>query len=67
MLGHKFPGAQFVVIGVLGPGSNPHGSFSFLELRFMFSIGPNEFLHIPLMKNLTAMVAALLVEQNHHK
>ena len=33
MLGEKFPQAQFVVTGVLGPHSNAHG--------------PNEFLHIP--------------------
>ena len=33
MLGEKFPRAQFVVTGVLGPHSNAHG--------------PNEFLHIP--------------------
>ena len=32
MLGEKFPQAQFVVTGVLGPHSNAHG--------------PNEFLHI---------------------
>ena len=33
MLGEKFPAAQFVVTGVLGPHSNAHG--------------PNEFLHLP--------------------
>ena len=33
MLGEKFPQAQFMVTGVLGPASNAHG--------------PNEFLHIP--------------------
>ncbi len=33
MLGEKFPQAQFVVTGVLGPHSNAHG--------------PNEFLHLP--------------------
>ena len=33
MLGEKFPGAQFLITGVLGPHSNAHG--------------PNEFLHIP--------------------
>ena len=33
MLGKKFPQAQFVVTGVLGPNSNAHG--------------PNEFLHHP--------------------
>jgi len=24
MLGEKFPGAQFLITGVLGPGSNAH-------------------------------------------
>ena len=33
MLGKKFPETQFMITGVLGPGSNAHG--------------PNEFLHIP--------------------
>ena len=33
MLGENFPEAQFLITGVLGPGSNAHG--------------PNEFLHIP--------------------
>lgn len=46
MLGARFPDAQFVVTGVLGPGSNAHG--------------PNEFLHIPTGKRLTAVVAAVL-------
>ena len=36
MLGEKFPEAQFLITGVLGPGSNAHG--------------PNEFLHIPTAK-----------------
>jgi acetylornithine deacetylase/succinyl-diaminopimelate desuccinylase-like protein len=46
MLGEQFPKAQFVITGVLGPGSNAHG--------------PNEFLHIPYAKKLTACVAAIL-------
>jgi acetylornithine deacetylase/succinyl-diaminopimelate desuccinylase-like protein len=39
MLGEKFPGAQFMITGVLGPHSNAHG--------------PNEFLHIPTGKRVT--------------
>jgi acetylornithine deacetylase/succinyl-diaminopimelate desuccinylase-like protein len=46
MLGEKFPDAQFAITGVLGPGSNAHG--------------PNEFLHIPTGKKLTAALAILL-------
>jgi len=46
MLGEQFPAAQFVVTGVLGPGSNAHG--------------PNEFLHVPYAKKLTACVASIL-------
>ncbi|HET6612175.1 MAG TPA: M20 family metallopeptidase [Kofleriaceae bacterium] len=46
MLGDKFPQAQFVITGVLGPGSNAHG--------------PNEFLHIPTGRRLTACVADIL-------
>ncbi|MGH9290962.1 MAG: M20/M25/M40 family metallo-hydrolase [Acidimicrobiales bacterium] len=46
MLGARFPDAQFVVTGVLGPGSNAHG--------------PNEFLHVPTAKRLTAVVASVL-------
>jgi acetylornithine deacetylase/succinyl-diaminopimelate desuccinylase-like protein len=46
MLGERFPNAQFVVTGVLGPGSNAHG--------------PNEFLHLPTGKRVTASVAMLL-------
>jgi acetylornithine deacetylase/succinyl-diaminopimelate desuccinylase-like protein len=48
MLGEKFPEAQFLITGVLGPGSNAHG--------------PNEFLHIPTGKKLTACVAAVIGE-----
>ena len=46
MLGEKFPEAQFLITGVLGPQSNAHG--------------PNEFLHIPMGKKLTACVADVL-------
>lgn len=46
MLGEKFPQAQFVVTGVLGPNSNAHG--------------PNEFLHIPTGKKVTEVVARVL-------
>ncbi|MDB4927593.1 MAG: family peptidase [Myxococcaceae bacterium] len=46
MLGEKFPQAQFLITGVLGPGSNAHG--------------PNEYLHIPTCKRLTATVADVL-------
>ena len=48
MLGEKFPRAQFVVTGVLGPHSNAHG--------------PNEFLHIPTAKHLTAIIAMVLAD-----
>jgi acetylornithine deacetylase/succinyl-diaminopimelate desuccinylase-like protein len=47
MLGEKFPEAQFVITGVLGPASNAHG--------------PNEFIHLPTAKRLTACVAHILV------
>lgn len=46
MLGEKFPAAQFMITGVLGPHSNAHG--------------PNEFLHIPMGKKLTACVAHVI-------
>ena len=46
MLGEKFPAAQFLIAGVLGPGSNAHG--------------PNEFLHIPTAKRLTCCVAEVI-------
>jgi acetylornithine deacetylase/succinyl-diaminopimelate desuccinylase-like protein len=49
MLGEKFPRAQFLITGLLGPGSNAHG--------------PNEFLHIPTGKNLTAAVAYVIAAQ----
>ena len=46
MLGEKFPEAQFLVTGLLGPKSNAHG--------------PNEFLHIETGKRLTSCVAQVL-------
>lgn len=46
MLGEKFPQAQFVITGVLGPDSNAHG--------------PNEYLHVPTARRLTMAVAHLL-------
>ncbi len=48
MLGKKFPHAQFIITGLLGPGSNAHG--------------PNEFLHIPMAKKLTACIAQMIAE-----
>ncbi|MBT5220925.1 MAG: M20/M25/M40 family metallo-hydrolase [Woeseia sp.] len=50
MLGEKFPEAQFLVTGLLGPNSNAHG--------------PNEFLHIEKGKKLTCCVAQVL--EDHH-
>ena len=49
MLGEKFPDAQFLITGVLGPHSNAHG--------------PNEFLHIPTAKKLTCCVAEVIAKQ----
>ena len=46
MLGHRFPDAQFVVTGALGPGSNAHG--------------PNEYLDVPTARRITRCVAHLL-------
>ena len=48
MLGEKFPRTQFVVTGVLGPHSNAHG--------------PNEFLHIPFAKRVSACIAQVLAD-----
>ena len=48
MLGDKFPEAQFMITGVLGPQSNAHG--------------PNEFLHIPMGKKLTCCVASVIAD-----
>ena len=46
MLSKGFPQAQMMVCGVLGPRSNAHG--------------PNEFLHVPYAKKLTAAVAQVI-------
>jgi len=46
MLGRRFPAAQFLITGILGPGSNAHG--------------PNEFVHVPTLKRVTACVADVL-------
>jgi len=46
MLGARFPAAQFVVTGVLGPGSNAHG--------------PNEYLHLPSAERMTTALSMVL-------
>ncbi|MDB5966062.1 MAG: family metallo-hydrolase [Polaromonas sp.] len=46
MLSKGFPAAQMMVCGVLGPRSNAHG--------------PNEFLHVPYARKLTAAVAHVI-------
>jgi acetylornithine deacetylase/succinyl-diaminopimelate desuccinylase-like protein len=46
MLSRGFPQAQMMVCGVLGPRSNAHG--------------PNEFLHVPYARRLTAAVAQVI-------
>ncbi len=46
MLGAKFPHAQMLVTGVLGPKSNAHG--------------PNEFLHLDYAKKVTAATALVM-------
>ena len=46
MLGERFPEAQFLITGLLGPKSNAHG--------------PTEFLHIETGKRLTSCVAPVL-------
>ena len=51
MLGEKFPKAQFLITGVLGPHSNAHG--------------PNEFLHLDMVKKLTGCVAYILHQHTH--
>ncbi|MCC6138130.1 MAG: M20/M25/M40 family metallo-hydrolase [Bdellovibrionaceae bacterium] len=48
MLGEKFPQAQFVITGVLGPNSNAHG--------------PNEFIHLEYAKKLTGCIFHILSE-----
>jgi acetylornithine deacetylase/succinyl-diaminopimelate desuccinylase-like protein len=46
MLSDAFPAAQYIVTGVLGPGSNAHG--------------PDECLHLPTAKRITAMLSGVL-------
>ena len=46
MLGARYPDAQFVITGVLGPRSNAHG--------------PNEFLDLPLGRAVTVTIASVL-------
>lgn len=46
MLGEKFPKAQFLITGVLGPNSNAHG--------------PNEFLDLAMARGVTAVVANVI-------
>jgi acetylornithine deacetylase/succinyl-diaminopimelate desuccinylase-like protein len=48
MLSTGFPKSQMMVCGVLGPRSNAHG--------------PNEFLHVPYAKKLTAAVAQVIAK-----
>jgi acetylornithine deacetylase/succinyl-diaminopimelate desuccinylase-like protein len=52
MLGEKFPQAQFLITGVLGPHSNAHG--------------PNEFLHIPTGKKVSMVVAEVVARHYQH-
>jgi len=46
MLGLRFPKAQFVITGVLGPNSNAHG--------------PNEFIHLDFAQKVTSCVALIV-------
>jgi acetylornithine deacetylase/succinyl-diaminopimelate desuccinylase-like protein len=48
MLGERFPHSQFLVTGVMGPGSNAHG--------------PNEFIDLPTGVKVTACVAQVLAD-----
>jgi acetylornithine deacetylase/succinyl-diaminopimelate desuccinylase-like protein len=48
MLGKRFPQAQFLVTGVMGPGSNAHG--------------PSEFIDLPTGVKVTACVASVLAD-----
>lgn len=53
MLGEKYPASEFLITGVLGPGSNAHG--------------PNEFLDIPTGKKITACVSHVLRDHYLHR
>ena len=46
MLGQRFPDAQFMITGVLGPDANAHG--------------PNEYLHVPTARRLSMAVGHVL-------
>ncbi|MGH7300289.1 MAG: peptidase M20, partial [Candidatus Rokuibacteriota bacterium] len=48
MLGERFPQAQFLITGVMGPGSNAHG--------------PNEFVDLKMGVRVTACVADVLAD-----
>ena len=52
LLQESFPKAQMLVCGVLGPNSNAHG--------------PNEFLHLPYARKLTASVAMVMASFQDH-
>jgi acetylornithine deacetylase/succinyl-diaminopimelate desuccinylase-like protein len=51
MLGERFPQAQFLITGVLGPHANAHG--------------PNEFLHTPYAKKLNGCLVRVI--EAHHR
>ena len=46
LMGERFPAAQFLITGVLGPHANAHG--------------PNEFLHVPYAKRLTCALVRVV-------
>jgi acetylornithine deacetylase/succinyl-diaminopimelate desuccinylase-like protein len=48
----EIPKTQFLITGVLGPGSNAHG--------------PNEFLHVPYAKRISETVARVLADHLQH-
>ena len=52
MLGERFPQAQFLITGVLGPHANAHG--------------PNEFLHVPYAKKLTCCLVRVVTAHYEH-
>ena len=53
LLGERYPAAQFVVTGVLGPNSNAHG--------------PNEFLEIEFSRKITNCVASIITAHTNAK
>src|SRR3989442_916068 len=50
MLGERFPQAQFLITGAMGPGPNAHG--------------PNEFLHLPTGAKVTSCVAQAIADHS---